>query len=92
MTFAHEEAQAGGVEGAGTGVMGVLAFEKPQKGFIRTAGEERGSGSWVHGQTTRCPSGRLLGAGDAKWTKQRKSPHSGSHILMGEIRCKPIVT
>lgn len=46
MTFAHGEAQAGGVEGAGTGVMGVLAFEKPQKGFIiqRARREEAGAG------------------------------------------------
>lgn len=48
MTFAHGEAHAGGVEGACTGMMGVLAFENPQKGFIRTAGKERGSESCVH--------------------------------------------
>lgn len=62
MTFAHGEAQAGGIEGACTGAMGVLAFEKPQKGFLHTAGKERGSGSWVHLQTTHCTSG----AGDTK--------------------------
>lgn len=46
MTFARGEAQAGGVAGACTGMLGVLAFENPQKGFIHTAGE-RGNGSWV---------------------------------------------
>lgn len=34
---------------------GVLAFENPQKGFIRTASEERGSESWVHLQITTAP-------------------------------------
>lgn len=79
MTFAHGETQSGGAERTFTSLVGVLAFQDPQKDFVHPAGDERGSKSWVHLQPTHCMSGRRLDAEDTKANKTEVSPLMALH-------------